>query len=372
VALDERCNLEYDAAQKTLESWLAQHPDDLRGLNALATVILHREMFRRGILESHIYGQMGEIFRTGKIPYTPQFQRELFSLLDKAQNLAEARLAKNPNDQDALYWAGVTHATRAIFYFTMAKSYLAALYEATDAKNCHSQLLKINPNYVDAWLVIGVNDYVVGSLPWYWKVLASLAGHHGNRTEGIEEVRRVAAQGHWAREDAKLILTVLTRREKLYPETLQVLQGLVQSYPRNFLLQREIAGVYELQGDLPAAAKVYDSLVAKHENGQPGYEDIPVAKILYEAGRIHARLGDMDTALARFAAAARLPGNDVYIYRAALAAADVETRLKRNSQAIRNYQRVADAVPNTDEGRAARHALIQFHNSESLKGVAAQ
>ena len=42
----------------------------------------------------------------------------------------------------------------------------------------HSDLLKLDPAYVDAYLVVGVNNYVVGSLPWYIKALATLTGRH--------------------------------------------------------------------------------------------------------------------------------------------------------------------------------------------------
>ncbi len=357
TAQNYRYNLEYDQAQKTLQDWLAQHPNDLHALEGLAVVMLHREMFQRGVLASHIYGDMGSMFRTGKIPYSPEFQRRLFDVLDKVQSLAEARLKANPNDQEALYWAGAAHATRAVFYFTMAKSYLAALHEATEARKEHTQLLKINPNFTDAWLVVGLNDYIAGSLPWYYKVFASLAGYHGNRAKGIAEVQRVAAQGHWAREDARLVLAVLYRREKMYPQTLQVLEGLAQSYPRNFLLEREIAGIYQEAGDLHSAARVYDEIVTKRESRQPGYALMPAANILFEAGQIHAHLGESDIALARYKEAAELPGRDIYVYRAALAAAGIEMHRNHRTAAIEDYRRVVQAVPNTDEGKAARQAL---------------
>ena len=362
-AREQRNNLEYGAAGKALESWLSRHPDDLHALSDLATVILHREMFYRGILGSHIYGELGDMFRTGEIPYTANFQQRLFSVLDNAQSLAEQRLKLNPNDQDALYWAGTTHAARALFYFTMAKSYLAALHESTDARKYHAQLVKINPGFADAWLVIGLNDYVAGSLPWYLKFLASIAGYRGNREEGIDEVRRAREQGHWARDDAALALAVLTRREKMYPETLRILQGLAQEYPRNFLVQREIAGIYRIEGDLPAASKALDDLVAKWDQQQPGFADMPAAKILYESGMVHQQLGEMDTALARFERASKVPGDDIFVYRAKLAAADLYVRQNRRPAALREYRRVAESVPETDEGKAAKRAMKRIQSS---------
>src|SRR2546425_8791433 len=45
--LDHQFNLEYDVARGQLLEWLHQYPADVRALNYLGTVLLHREMFRR-------------------------------------------------------------------------------------------------------------------------------------------------------------------------------------------------------------------------------------------------------------------------------------------------------------------------------------
>ncbi len=370
AVLDLQYNLEYDAAREQLEAWLREHPADLRALNYLASALLHREMFYRGVLGTHLYGDLGGMFRTGKIPFPLGFQQQLFDVLRKAQTLAEDRLNQNAEDQQALYWVGSAHATRAVFYFTLVKSYLAALRESAEARKAHARLLKVNPSFTDAWLVVGINDYVAGSLPWYYKVLASLAGYRGNRVQGLAEVKRVAEQGTWAREDAKFILAILYRREKMYPEMLQLLQGLAQAYPRNFLVQREIAGVYAIQGDLRAAAKIYETLLSQYDSHAPGTSLIPAAKILYEAGDIYVRLGDSGNALAHYERAREFPGDDIYVYRARLAAADLYLYLNRRGEARKEYQRVADAVPDTNEGKVARRALTQFQKpgAESVGG----
>ncbi len=364
-ALDYRHNLEYESARRLLDAWLREHPSDPRALNYLGSVILHHEMFHRGILETHFYGGLGDMLRPVKIEITPSFQKELFGILEKAQSVCEEQLKRNSKDPEALYWAGLAHATRAVFYYTMAKSNLAALREATQAREYHTRLLKVDPAFVDALLVVGINDYVSGSLPWYLKVLASLVGYRGNRTQGIEEVRRVAEQGCWARDDAKFILAVFYQREKKYAETLQVLQGLAQLYPRNFLIQHSIARIYEIQGNWAAAAKVYDAVLANYEAHEPVYAEIPAAKFYYEAGKVHERLAEWREALARYEAAARFPGDNIYVYRAELAAADIYLRLNQPGDASRRYQRVAGGVPNTEEGRAARRALKKLQENVS-------
>ena len=363
LALDHLRNLEYDAAQKGVEGWLRQHPDDLRGLNYLGNVMLQREMFRRELLENQVYGPRGAAFRDEKPPLPAGFQQELFGILGKAEALADGRLKQNSRDEEALYWGGVAHVTRAIFRLTLTRERLAALREAKEARKLHAQLLALNPGFVDARLVVGTYDYVVGSLPWYMKVLASLVGYRGDRARGLEEIKRVTEQGRWAREDAKSFLAILYFREKRYAEALVILQGLAQSYPRNFLLPQEMARVYKAQGDWRAAAAAYSAILARYEANVPGYGRIPLAKILYQAGQTRAQLGEREEALRLYERAAKRAENDLYVYRAELAAAGLCWQLNRRADARRKYERVANAVPSTDEGKAARRSLKQLEES---------
>jgi tetratricopeptide (TPR) repeat protein len=363
LALDHLRNLEYDAAQKEIEAWLPQHPNDLRGLNCLGNVMLQREMFRRELLESQVYGPRGAAFRDEKVPLPAGFQQELFGILGKAEALADSRLKQNPHDEEALYWGGVAHVTRAIFRLSLTREHLAALREAKEARKLHVRLLALNPGFVDALLVVGTYDYVVGSLPWYMKVLASLVGYRGDRARGLEEIKRVSEQGHWAREDAKSFLAIFYFREKRYADALAILQSLSQAYPRNFLLPQEMARVYKAQGDWRAAAAAYSAILARYAAHAPGYGRIPLAKILYQAGQARGQLRETEEALRLYEEAAKLAENDMYAYRAELAAAGLCLQLNRRADAQRKYERVASAVPNTDEGKAARRSLKQLEES---------
>jgi tetratricopeptide (TPR) repeat protein len=357
IAIDHYRNLEYEAAKQQLRGWLDTHPTDLRASNYLATATLYNEMFDRGVLESSVYGEGGDIFKASKVAVTPDFQQELLSILDKSQQLAEERLESNPNDKDAMYWAGVSHGTRATYHFAVRKEYMPALHEASAAYKYHNDLLKIDPDYVDAYLVVGMNNYVVGSLPWYVKVLASLSGRHGDREEGIRQVKRVTETGNYACEDAKVMLAVLDQREKKYAQALSLYQGMAHSYPRNYLLQYEVANLFGALNDWHSAAQAYDAILARQRAGDSGYEKVPVAKVLYQSGQAYERLQQYDSALDRYSEAGALPGTGRYIYAAELAAANLYTRLQQPGVARVHYQRVADGMPETEEGKTARSAL---------------
>jgi tetratricopeptide (TPR) repeat protein len=166
-AVDDFYNLQFDAAQKGLDTWLAAHPNDLRALSYRARVSLQREMLRRELLEARAYGKNGDAFRPGGSGGEAPLRQEIFDFLDSLDAAAQTRLKQNPRDEDALYWIGASHVTRAIYYLTLEKSSMQALGEAKEAQKYNARLLRWHPDCADADMVIGTYDYVVGSLPWY-------------------------------------------------------------------------------------------------------------------------------------------------------------------------------------------------------------
>lgn len=363
AAADHLRNLEYDAARQLFRDWLRQHPEDLYAWNYLATATLHGEMLRRGVLESKFYGQGGEAFKPSKVPVTPEFQKELLSVLEHSQTITDQRLAKDTQDKEAMYWAGVAHGTRATYYFSLRREFKNALREADAAQKHHKDLLALDPNYIDAYLVVGVNNYVVGTLPWHWKLLAKLTGRRGDKEEGLRQLKRVTEEGHYAREDAKLLLAVLCERETIYPTALALFQELARSYPRNYLMPGEVASLHGRMNNWQQASAVYDSILGKHRAGERGFQQLPLARILYQAGQTHERLNEIELARAQYDECSQLTGNDVHIYRCELSAADIDARLNRPESARRRYQRVVESVPNSEEGKLAKKALKKLDRS---------
>ena len=355
-ALDDVHNLEFDDAHHIIQAWVAQHPNDLRGLNYLANVTLDEVMLQQGLFVGEAYTNRGEVLRNAKPTLPSGFEAQFLGTLQRIDKLTEERLERNPKDEEALYWAGAGHATRSEYLFVLQRSYLGAIREGSEARRYHLKLYKLNPNFVDSLLVLGLADYVAGSLPWYFKVAAALVGFRGSRTRGIEELERVMREGRWTRADARIVLVALYRREKMYPQALALLDGLTRAYPRNFLGSLEMAAIDEAQNNWPAAAKVYDALVQKLTTHEPGYEVMPAATIFYRAGKAHQQLGDTEEALRLYNAASQLPASRD-TYRADLAAGELCRRLNRQQDARLHYQRVVNAIPDTDEGRTARRAL---------------
>ncbi|MGH9353763.1 MAG: tetratricopeptide repeat protein [Terriglobia bacterium] len=351
-------NAEYASAESMLREWVKEHPEDIRAWNYLAEAILDQEMLREGLYSGAAY--TNSAFRKPEQPASAGFKSKLESILDQAQKLETGRLKHNPRDEEALYWLGVTDSTRTEFEFAIERSYLSALREGKRAWKLNERLLKVDPHCADAYFVIGLADYAAGVLPWYFKVVASIAGIHGNLSQGIEELKRASSEGRYTRVDAKIILVAVYEREKQFPQALALLRQLNQEYPWNYLVPLEIARIDRLQGNWRQAAEEYDAAVERFVRGKQDPSHAPRAAILLQAGEVHEHLGEMEKALDLYREAGKQPGQSAAVYRSDLAAARLDQRLHHLAEAKREYQMVVDGTPNTDLADEARQALADL------------
>ena len=130
-----------------------------------------------------------------------------------------------------------------------------SLREATAARHANEQVLEIDPNLVDARLVLGVNQYVVGSLPFYMKLIGFLNGFHGDKEGGIRELEMVAEHGVQDKFDAKVLLAVIYRRERRPEKAIPLLEELAARFPRNYLFLFEQVQMYSDLGDKQSACE---------------------------------------------------------------------------------------------------------------------
>src|SRR4030088_1461318 len=111
-AFDHFYNLEYDQAIAELEKRVATGANSPDLHNHIAQCIQFREMFKVGALESELVTGNNSFLRRPKIDTTPQVEKKFFDEVQKAIDLAQARVNANANDSSAMYSLGVTYALR--------------------------------------------------------------------------------------------------------------------------------------------------------------------------------------------------------------------------------------------------------------------
>src|SRR6266481_1895968 len=264
-------NLEYDQAIAELEKALAANPDSFNLHNYLAQCIQFREMFKVGALESELVTGNNSFLRRPKIDTTPEIEKRFFDEIGKAMSLAEARVKANPNDAKALYALGVTYGLRGNWNFLVRKAWREALHDATTARKMCNRVSELDPNDYDARLVQGAHDYIVGSLPAFYKMLGFLVGFRGDKQKGIQTLQAVAEKGKANSVDAKVFLCAIYRREQRWPAATPILEELIRRFPRNYLLRFEQSQMYSSMGRKDKAIEVLQKLAELKKSGAPGF-----------------------------------------------------------------------------------------------------
>ncbi|MCC6858244.1 MAG: DUF3808 domain-containing protein [Bryobacterales bacterium] len=290
-------NLDYDQAINQFEKLAQSDPGHADYQNFVAQAILYREMYRVGALESELVSGNNPFLRRPKMNPPPEAERRFFQAIDTAMAICQTRLKENPADSEALYALGVAHGLRANYNFLVRKAWIDALRDATAARKRHNRVVELNPGNYDARLVPGVHDYVVGSLPLFYKMLGFVAGFRGDREKGIRTLEEVARRGRRNRVDAEILLCALYRREGRPRQALPLLEDLVRRFPRNYLLRFEQAQMHSALGEKGKALAAVEEVARLKQNRAPGYERVSWEKIWFQLGTIQFWYNDLDDAL---------------------------------------------------------------------------
>jgi tetratricopeptide (TPR) repeat protein len=297
-------NLEYDEAIAAYRRLIAASPQDVLARNHLATALLFKELLRLGMLETSAFKGDNQFLRQEKPQPDPALKEEFLSVLLEGRQLAEASLQKSPDDKMALFALSNSYGLEGNYDFMIDKAYFSALRNGGRARKYANDLIKKHPDFVDAYLVAGVHEYVVGSLPWIVKVMAAIGGIRGNKQKGEGYVTRVAREGQLARNEARSLLTLLLRREKRPLEAAVLLEGLIRDFPRNYVLYLELGSMYEDAGEREKALTVFQNIRRKVAANEDNLARMPQRS--REA--LERKVKDLETQIATSkSTAARLP-----------------------------------------------------------------
>ena len=296
-AYDHFYNLEFDEAIQGFQRAIALDPKSPDLHNHLAESIVFREMYRDGALESELVSGNNSFLRRPKLNPSPETEKWFLDEIARAMALSQAHLQANPNDVSAMYAEGISYGLRSDYYWVVKKAWHDSLKDATSARRLHNRVSELQPGNVDARLVQGLHDYIVGSLPLVYRMLGFLAGIHGDKEKGIRTVQDVAQNGKDNRVDAQIFLCALYRRENQPRLAIPFVQDLIRRYPRNFLLRLELSQMYSMAGDEANALSGLREVAALKTRHAPGYDRVPWEKIYFQQGTIQFWYRDLDGAL---------------------------------------------------------------------------
>jgi len=158
-----------------------------------------------------------------------------------ARALATQRLKAHPRDAEALYTITLAAGMQSDADSMLMKRHYDALKHIKEA-NAHAEmLLHDHPEAYDAYVAPGIAYYVIGSLPSSARFLLWFGGIHGDKSFGMAEVQKTAANGHYLKPFAKILLALSARREKQDALARENLKELIEEFPGNPVYESEYA-----------------------------------------------------------------------------------------------------------------------------------
>ena len=237
-------NLQFDDAHKTFAETERLYPSNPLGPVSNAAAYLFAELDRLRILQAEFFVNDSSFKTHRKLTPLPSARRAFDEELRKGDDLSQAELAQSPDNQDALFAKAMVFGLRSDYDALIDKRYMASLKSIRTSRITAEKLLSINPDYYDAYLAIGVENYMLSLKPAPLRWLLQLGGAETDKQLGIEKLRLTAEKGHYLRPYARLLLAVAALRDKDRPTARSILSGLARAFPHNRLYSEELARLH--------------------------------------------------------------------------------------------------------------------------------
>lgn len=346
--------MDYDGAVSRFEAIQNAHPNEPIATDYLLYTRLFKELYRLDLLDTTFYANDG--FLTGKhtVVEDPQVRDQIKALTDKAVDLSDQQLKTNQNDVNALFARGWAKSIQAVYLAMVERSFSSALHLALQARSDHARILQLDANYIDAKLVVGDYEYVVGALSLPFKMLVGIVGIHGSKAHGLELLQDAGNRGVITSVEARICMMLFLRREAKYPEAEQIAESLASQYPRDFLFRLEVANLQKDAGQGLKAIGSYREVVDLSK--KPGYFVTTHLELVYFglADSLRGQKLYTDAVQAYRDAASQSTTSPELKRRCLLAAGEVYDLMRDHNKARQQYQAVIDAGSDSAQADLAR------------------
>lgn len=328
-------NIDYKTARERFLRMTRLAPDHPAGYVYLANNLWLETLYQSRRLTTSVYTG-GSFYAQDKDEdkVDPKRDREFNDYIRQALAAGRARLVKNSKDVEALYYNASALGIRAAYGTSVKRSFTRAIGDANESIKIQRQVIKLDPGYVDAYLSIGLYEYVIDSLPGGLKFLARLAGLKGSKEKGIEHLERVTREGKFTADDARVVLLGIYSKENQLPRALEIISYMAKEYPRNYLFGVERASMLYRTGNAEEGARAFADLL-KDETVRAQAADL----VNFQWGEALLARQDYTEAIARYREVQRWPkSNSGLVSFAHLHVGEALDALGKRDEAVVEYQ----------------------------------
>jgi hypothetical protein len=240
--------LKFAEARAQFDAWEKQQPEDPLGFSAEAASYLFEEFNGQGVLTSEFFLDDKRLLGGITGPPNKALGDSFHAAVDKAQKLGQARVDKDPRDPAGLLALTMTNGMLADYSSLIEKKQLATLHFLGISEGFAQRLLAVDSSAGDAYVALGVSNYILACLPAYKRFFLRMGGVHGDKSLGMHQLEQAVASGHYLQPYAELLLALTSLREKQPQRAQALLVHLTADFPENRLFAGELAKLGALKG----------------------------------------------------------------------------------------------------------------------------
>jgi tetratricopeptide (TPR) repeat protein len=349
--------LDFDGALSRFEAVLKAHPQEPIAYGYVQMATVFRELYHQDLLDTTYYAHDSFLTSKRNVPVPAVTRQRIEDLTNTGIRLADDRIRANPNDKNAYFARGYLRGIHAAFITLVDHSYVTAARQGYAARNDSEQALKIDPEYADAKMAVGIQQFAVASLPRWVRMLVGIMGVGGNKERGLQLLRESAAHGVITSVESRTVLSLFLRHDGRYPEALVVQHGLAAQFPLDYLYRLEEANLTKDEGNGPGAIVLYKLVLA--DGTKPGYFIDPRLQMAW-FGLADTERGQNDIADAAedYVKAAEQPKcSDWLRKRAQLNAGEMFDLLHQRQKAVKLYQMASAGGGDQSQADMARRLI---------------
>jgi hypothetical protein len=234
-------SLDFQAAREEFASYQKARPNDPMGKAAEAASYLFEELNDKGVLSSDFFLNDDKFLKGLGGDPDENANPSFVSANEEARGMAKQNLRTNSGDTNAMLVLTMTDGMESDYDQIIERKQIPAVSLTRQAENEASTLLALDPAAKDAYVALGAGHYIIGCLPAFKRAFLWFGGIHGDRARGIEEMQVAAAQGHYLRPFAKILLALAYRREHEPARARVLLAELTEEFPANTRFAYELS-----------------------------------------------------------------------------------------------------------------------------------
>jgi len=350
-------NLDYDAALQHFEAVQRANPQNPMASNYILMTLVFRELYHQDLLDTTYYAHDSFLFSKRQISIPKETRDRIEQLTNSSIALCDQQIRNNPNDANAYFARGYARGMHAAFTTLADHSWVAAARQGYASRNDSEQALRIDPEYADAKMAIGIQQFAVASLPRFIRIMVGITGVTGNKEKGLDFLRQAAAKGVVCNIESRTALSLFLRHDGRYAEALGVQHGLAQEFPHDYLFRLEEANLTKDKGNGPTAIATYKRVL--DDASKPGFFTDARLQMAY-FGLADTQRGQnliADAAENYLNAAAQPKCTEWLRRRAQLNAGQMFDLLHERDKAVEQYQLASAGGGDQSQADAARRYL---------------